>query len=295
MEWQQLIYFKYVAETGSMGKASELLHVTQPAISMSIRKMEEDLGVPLFTRHKKSIFLNKYGKAYLKHVYAVLKELDDGEKEISEMLENERNHIHVMFPDFFMTPQFMHYIYKYAPDIIVENHNIDFSTVQRSLIDGTLDMCLFAPPITDKNLITVPVEVQEIVAVTSKNHPLAGLEEISLSELRSERFASYTEDTVPRNLFQALCEENGFTPAVKFQSNTVRDILTPVMAGRAIAVVSRNSLNADDAKVLHIIRLKERPQTVFAITYNKNTEKPHLIDAMRSAVMECYHHPPQQE
>ena len=45
MEWQQLIYFKCVAETGSIGKASELLHVTQPAISMSIKKMEEDIPV----------------------------------------------------------------------------------------------------------------------------------------------------------------------------------------------------------------------------------------------------------
>ncbi len=288
MEWQQLIYFKCVAETGSIGKASELLHVTQPAISMSIKKMEEELGTPLFTRHKKSIKLNKYGRSYLKRVRSVIKELNDGAEEIRQMLEREKNHITVMFPEFFLTPQFMEELYKNAPDIIIDNQQINYSVVQSNLIDGTLDMCLFSPPITAPELTSIPIEVQEIVAVTSKNHKLAGTAEISLYDLRDERFATYPDGSVPGMLFHDMCEGAGFTPNVMFQSNTVPDILTPVRAGQAIAALSWNSVTCYNTEGLSIIRLKERPQTVFALTYNKYNEKQHLINAVKTSVINCY-------
>ena len=291
MEWQQLIYFKCVADTGSMGKASEILHVTQPAISMSIKKMEEELGTPLFTRHKKTIILNKYGRAYLKRVQTVIRELDEGAKEIHNMLEREKNHITVMFPEFFMTPQFMQELYKNSPDIIIDNQQIDYSVVQSNLIDGSLDMCLLSPPITAADLVSIPIEVQEIVAVTSTGHKLAGTPEISLYDLREERFATYPDGSVPAMLFHGICEDAGFTPNIRFQSNSVRDILTPVRAGQAIAALSWNSIVCYNTEGLSIIRLKERPQTVFALTYNKYNEKQHLLNAIKTSVINCYQSP----
>ena len=72
MEWQQLKYFQCIAKTEHIGEASKLLYVTQPAISMAIKKLEAELGVSLFDRDKKNIRLNKYGRAYLKHVEAAM-------------------------------------------------------------------------------------------------------------------------------------------------------------------------------------------------------------------------------
>ena len=149
------------------------------------------------------------------------------------------------------------------------------------------------PPITAPDLISIPIEIQEIVAVTSTNHRLAGTPEISLYDLRDERFATYPDGSVPSMMFHDMCEGSGFTPNVRFQSNTVRDILTPVRAGQAIAALSWNSIVCYNTEGLSIIRLKERPQTVFALTYNKHNEKQNLISAVRTAVINCHQSSPE--
>ena len=85
MEWQQLEYFRIVAKTEHFRKAAELLNISQPALSRSIKKLEEELGICLFDRIGRSVKLNQFGRVFLKRVENGLNEISYGVEEINHL------------------------------------------------------------------------------------------------------------------------------------------------------------------------------------------------------------------
>ena len=85
MEWQQLEYFCVVAKTEHFRKAAELLNISQPALSRSIKKLEEELGICLFDRIGRSVKLNQFGRVFLKRVENGLNEISYGVEEINHL------------------------------------------------------------------------------------------------------------------------------------------------------------------------------------------------------------------
>lgn len=90
MELLQLHYFQTVARMEHMTKAAKELRIAQPALSKTIARLEEDLGVPLFDRQSRQIKLNSFGKAFLKSVDTALSALEEGRREVSDLAGMER-------------------------------------------------------------------------------------------------------------------------------------------------------------------------------------------------------------
>ena len=82
---QQLHAFTTIVESGSLGRAAEMLHVTQPALSRSIKRLEDQLGAPLFERHSKGMQLTAIGETLLPHATLLLREADNAREEIDAM------------------------------------------------------------------------------------------------------------------------------------------------------------------------------------------------------------------
>ena len=87
----QLYYFKALAENTTLTKTAEQLFITPPALSNSIRKLEEELGVQLFDRTGNSMKLNSYGKNYLVHVNEAITALENGKREIRDSLDSNES------------------------------------------------------------------------------------------------------------------------------------------------------------------------------------------------------------
>ena len=84
LELYQLRYFKTIAETEHFTRAAEVLHVAQPSLSKAISNLEAELGVQLFDRGKRSVYLNDYGRALLRRVEHILTELEEAELELKK-------------------------------------------------------------------------------------------------------------------------------------------------------------------------------------------------------------------
>ena len=91
MELTQLRYFAAVARTGNISRAAQELYVTQPNLSKSIARLEEELGVPLFDHRKGKIVLNDYGRCFLASVNLSLGELENGVRSIQRMYASNQN------------------------------------------------------------------------------------------------------------------------------------------------------------------------------------------------------------
>ena len=88
MDITALEYFKIIAESGSLTKAAQQLHITQPAMSTMLKKLEEELGVELFDRSPNRIYLNKTGEIALIHVNTILRNVEQMKADVLSAAHN---------------------------------------------------------------------------------------------------------------------------------------------------------------------------------------------------------------
>ena len=269
MEWQQLVYFRCVAQTEHMGEAAELLHISQPALSMSIKSLENELGVPLFDRVKKNISLNSYGVVFLGYVERALNEIDNGKKEISELKNRNDRHVSIMCPPTFMSMELMDYLYKRSADVFIENRPVDFSKAKSNIISGSLDFTVIAPMIEGSHIANIPLKTQTIGIAMNKSNPLARFERLHLSDLSNCYFSAYPVNTSPRIHFENCCRAAGFAPKVIYEAVGAHDILNPVRADRAISFLVSDPDILYEHEDLVIIPLAEddKISVTFGISY----------------------------
>ena len=91
MKMSHLLYFKTAAEMGRLSLAAQKLSVASPTLSIAIKNLEKELGVPLFIRHSNRIVLNEQGKAYLYYVNRILDQLELAKQEIQSMASAQKN------------------------------------------------------------------------------------------------------------------------------------------------------------------------------------------------------------
>lgn len=96
MEINQIKQFRVIARTESISKAAELLFIAQPSLSQTLKRIENELGTPLFERRGRRIVLNGAGKIFLKYCDKIVDELDSAEKEIAEYIGKEKSDINIL-------------------------------------------------------------------------------------------------------------------------------------------------------------------------------------------------------
>ncbi|MBP1157216.1 MULTISPECIES: LysR family transcriptional regulator [unclassified Paenibacillus] len=241
MEWQQLEYFQTVARMEHMTRAAQFLSVSQSALSRSISRMEEELGVPLFDRVGRSIKLNRYGELFLKRVHRIMKEHEEGKLEIQNMLDEEAGEVMLGF---------LHTLgSQLIPDLIVtfraNSPNIRFQLNQsntvfllQQLIQGSIDLCLLSS-LDEVNLSVEWKQLwsEELFVFVPAHHPLANRESIVLAEIADEPMISFKKGYGLRNVIDRLCMEAGFTPKIAFEGEEVPTVAGLVAAGLGVALI----------------------------------------------------------
>lgn len=97
MDFHQLKYFQTLAGIGNFTKAAEELVLSQSALSRSILKLEEELGIPLFERKSRGVVLNKYGKIFLEHVNLSLREIEKAKQKINNLIDPSHGTVSLAF------------------------------------------------------------------------------------------------------------------------------------------------------------------------------------------------------
>jgi len=189
---QQLEYFISIAETLNYSKSAELLGLSQPALSMSINKLEEELGFSLFMKHGRNIKLTDSGKLYLQTAQNTIKMLESGAAEAKSLLDAHSDYLtigitnNVMQP--FISKLLVDFIDSY-PDIKLNIHQKDFYEVVNLLKTANLDW-IIAPLhqfIYDKNGISYEKLIdQTIYAVMDIKNKLSAKLEIHMKDLLSQ-------------------------------------------------------------------------------------------------------------
>ncbi|MEO3944030.1 LysR family transcriptional regulator [Gorillibacterium sp. CAU 1737] len=256
MEWQQLEYFETVARLQHMTMAAEALSISQPALSRSIARLEHELGVPLFERSGRSIQLNRYGKLFLDRVHRIMREYQEGVKELEGLVHPDHGEVSLGF---------LHTLgYEHIPWLIAEfqreNPYIQFQLHEHStprllqqLEDGIIDLCMASPRDNAAHVRWEELWQDELCVIVPKGHPLARKENILLSDIKNEPFIPFKKGFGMRHITDELCRQAGFEPTIAFQGDEVTTIEGFVAAGLGVAIVpNQKSLNREAVAVLPV-------------------------------------------
>lgn len=214
IELLQLQYFRKVAHLEHMTKAAQELRIAQPALSKTIARLEEDLGVPLFDRKGRQIRLNTFGEAFLKKVEAALTLLEDGRREVIDLAGMERGRVflatttHKCFTDVIGSFLAQH------PDVQLRITQASTEEKVQQLFTGEIDLCITFPPIERQGIAGISFLTEEIVLAVPPGHRLANRTSIALTEVANEPFICIKEGNPFRAMTDEFCRQAGFAPHI---------------------------------------------------------------------------------
>lgn len=180
-----LKYFAEVARSGSIRKASEELHVATSAVSRQIKKLEDELGAPLFERFSDGLRLTSAGEIVLRHAKATLHQYEIMKSDLGDLQGKNTGRVHIATLDSLAVqflPEFVMSFHKKHPAVDFRIRNDNYNNIFRFIAEGDVDIGVtfdLARPHDLKLVHGVPMPLMAIVA---GNHPLARQKSVTLQE-----------------------------------------------------------------------------------------------------------------
>ena len=201
MEMNQLEFFRKVVEEGSFSKAAERVYRTQPAVSIAIRRLEEEIGAPLFERSQKTPALTDVGQVVYDYAKQILSLRDQALDGVAEMKLLKRGRVRIGANEstsHYLLPQIILDYLKRHPQVKVEIFGHSSDHLPREVLDGKVDFALMAFDPVDSDLKSFPVLKDELVLIMHPDHPLAKRAAVTVEELGKESFVAHNVKTGSR-------------------------------------------------------------------------------------------------
>jgi len=256
MELMQLKYFVTIAQSASFTGAAELLHVSQPALSYQMRRLEQELGTNLFERKGRTIALTPEAEIFLPLVQDVLFRADEAVRVLKENLGIEAGEVRMG-----CNPSVSTYV---LPGLLAQFHR-DYPRVRVELVEGgdadlqkmvqkeAIDFAVVTAPGAPRTLNVTLLGSEDLLVVTSLDHRLAGRESVSLEELADEEWVFYTDSYNLTLLVMAACRRVGFEANVSYRAGTMEAVKNFVRQGLGISILPSISLRGSARHELAVI------------------------------------------
>lgn len=228
MDILQLKYFLVAAEYEHMTKAAHSLHIAQPALSQSIKHLEEELGVPLFDRKNRSIRLNASGKLLQSELLPIINTLDSLPTRLKELNNQVSNTIklNILAASSLITQSIISFK-KCYPDV-------NFRLLQDAN-ETDFDICIscIASDNIPKNSVILLKE--KILLAVPNTAKYASLKSISLKQVEKDGFISFSGAKPFRIICDDYCKQKGFKPKIIFESDNQEAIRNLIDSNLGIA------------------------------------------------------------
>lgn len=240
---RQLAHFVAVAEAGSFSEAAESIFIAQPALSISIRKLETSLGVVLFRRHARGVTLTDAGQAFLRDARRSLMHAEQGRANARLAQSGELGTIRLGFVGsaiYRLLPQRLPGFMARHPGVTLELSEAVTVTLLEDMRAGRLDVGVIRLPADDISGFRITeVEKDDLIAVLPRHHRLAERPAIDLAELAGEPFVMFSRPLVPRlrGTIAAACLAAGFVPRVAQEATQAFTMVGLVGSGLGVALV----------------------------------------------------------
>lgn len=223
---ENFYYFCKVAKYGSITKAAEDIHISQPALSAAISRLEKQLDAKLFERESKGVILTKTGKAVLPFIETICDNYDALQREITTS-KQKPNAIKVGGAMQHVTQIISSFNSKYNSIDLHYRQYFDYYELKHALLNGIVDVVLSAPPIAGKQIKTVVLKSEPLGILISTSNYLAGCDTVTLEDIKGQCLVGQPPNA-PISVAIAKCMEQ-LGIYLKFQieaeNNAIYDML----------------------------------------------------------------------
>lgn len=283
MELDQLRYFLQVAERGSFTRAAEDLMISQPALSRSIQKLEEELKQPVFERKPRSISLTDAGMLLQGRAQQVLSILDDTKAEITDDGQSGRvriGAIPTIAPYFLpeILQQFSHAFPKAL--LIVQENTTDH--LLKSCTQGDLDLAIVALPIPTKYLEVEVLFEEELLLVLPPGHPLVAKSKIRLSDVEPFPFVLLDEAHCLSDNIVSFCRQRSFQPLTVERTSQLTMVQELVSLSHGVSMIPAMAMRRDESeRRVYRSVTNPKPTRTIAAVWNPYRFQSRLLKAFR--------------
>ena len=242
MELRTLRSFVPVAEELHFGRAARRLAITQPPLSLAIRHLEEELGVTLFARTRRSVALTHAGDTFLEQARSVLARAAEAVHlaQAADRGEIGRLSIGYMSASIFtLLPAVLREFAARHPGVRLDLRELTLPQQIAALRAGDIHAGFVRPPVTDAELASVSLLEEPLRVALPAGHPLAATARIRARRLASEPFVMFQRSPglVLHDLVLGFCLRQGFAPRVAQEASQTHAVVGLVSAGIGVALV----------------------------------------------------------
>lgn len=249
MEIYQLQYFIKTAEVLHFTKAAELSFVTQSGLSQQIKKLEEELGLPLFKRIGKKVQLTEAGSVFLVHAKKVIENIENGKQAIEDLNEMIGGELRIGVTYIFgllILPVVNAFAKQYQKLKIV----VEYGTtegLEHKLLNNELDVVLVisSHPI-ELPIQKVPLFTSNMVMAVSKTHPLAYLDKIAFKKMDEIELVLPGKGSNSREFVEELFQKFNMTPKIAIELHSIHALLQMVENSDWATIVAEKALKGWD-------------------------------------------------
>jgi LysR family transcriptional regulator, hydrogen peroxide-inducible genes activator len=240
MEVHQLRYFVAVADEGSFSRAAAKVRVSQPSLSQQIRKLEAEMGQPLFDRLPRSVVLTEAGRCLIDYARQILASIGDARRCVDELKGEVAGKVAVgAIPTIapYVLPGLVVTFQKHYPDVILEIVEDVTDGITRRIEAGELDIALASSCRPSPTLRRESVGVEPLLALVPEKHPLAKKDVVELDDLKSQRFLLLHEMHCLSQQVNHLLESRRLRPEIALAGSQLSTIANMVAASIGVSIV----------------------------------------------------------
>ena len=240
MEIHQLRYLVAVADEGSFSRAAAKVRVAQPSLSQQIRKLEAEVGQPLFDRLPRSVVLTEAGHCLIDYARQILASIGDARRCVDELKGEVAGRVAVgAIPTIapYVLPGLVVTFQKHYPDVILEIVEDVTDNITRRIEAGELDVALASTCRLSPTLRRESVGSEPLLLLVPKAHPLGKKALVEFDDLKSQRFLLLHEMHCLSQQVNHLLESRRLRPEVALAGSQLSTIANMVAASIGISIV----------------------------------------------------------
>lgn len=280
MELRHLRYFVAVAELGSISRAAQQLFIAQPPLSLQIKQLEDEVGVPLLLRYPRGVRLSPAGVTFLAEAKDILLRADRAVR-LARQADNAAGGVvrigYVPTAGHTILPRLIRLLRERRPECDIEVSELTTAQQVQALRCHEIDVGLVRPPIEAGPVVAALNLRDPFCLAIPSDHPLAGGAELDLKaaaqcvfvSVTRQRGAAYFDQTV------GLCTDIGFTPNIRYESSTLYGALELVGAGLGVALVPSSAVTLAGPRV--VFRVLRQPSRVGSLALAQLKDDPNPL------------------
>lgn len=253
---RQLKVFEAVARHLSFSRAAEELHLTQPAVSMQVKQLEEEAGLPLTELIGKKVYLTAAGEEVARQARRIAQQLREAGEALDAIkgVRGGRLSIGVISTAKYFAPRLLAEFRRRQPGIELNLSVSNRETVVRQLADNEIDLAIMGQPPQEFATVAEAFADHPLVIIAAPDHPLAKRKQIPPSALNAETFLIREPGSGTRATMERYFADAGIAPAQVIEMDSNETIKQAAMAGLGVAFISAHSVSLE-CEVNRLVKL----------------------------------------